>query len=309
MPLTDGQRHQLQGFFNQSQFERHGALITDLDGTAIHEFEGKYSIPQSVELGLNKIYELGRPVVLNTLRFPLSVIRTFGKEWYKISNAPIPTVLMNGSQLGFITRDDEGNFGYDEIAAFPLQQPEIAETLQLVTRFLKDEIMDLLVFYYPRDWRQGEIIWTPVEEKIPHVGNKYLSASRVYSSPLDDLQADLLSQEICMIFLLIDFPQDKLMAYQHTKRNNFFTHKGIDKDSGAQQIAKHLQFDLQHSIGAGDSEMDNFLRSVGLAVHVGNVYLSFEGLLPALKLNSSAEFGELLFELAAMQRNVLENHG
>ena len=309
MPLTDGQRQQLQNFFNQSHFEEQGGVVTDLDGTAIHEFEGKFSIPHSVELGLNKIYELGRPVVLNTLRFPLSVIRTFGKEWYKISNAPIPTVLMNGSQLGFITRDNEGNFGYDELAAYPLEKEEIQETLQLITNFLNDNILDLLVFYYPRNWKEGEIIWTPVDEKVPHVGNKYLSASRVYSSPLDKLKADLLSQEICMIFLLIDFPQDKLMAYQHTKRSNFFTHKGVDKDFGAHQIAKILQFDLKHSIGAGDSQMDNFLTSMGLAIHVGNLYLTFEGLLPALKLNSSSEFGELLLELAAMQRNVLQNHG
>ena len=100
MPLTESQHQQIQSFFNRSKFEVLGGVITDLDGTAIHEFEGRFSIPQSVELGLNRIYELGRPVVLNTLRFPLSVIRTFGKEWYKISNAPIPTVLMNGSQLG-----------------------------------------------------------------------------------------------------------------------------------------------------------------------------------------------------------------
>lgn len=309
MPLTESQRHQLQDFFNQSQFEELGAVITDLDGTAIHEFRGQYSIPQSVELGLNKMYELGRPVVLNTLRFPLSVIRTFGKEWYKISNGPIPTVLMNGSQLGFINRDKEGNFGYDEIAAFPLEQHEIEDALQPVMDFLNDNVHDLLVFYYPRDWKQGEIIWTPVEGKIPLVTNKYLSASKVYSCPLEDLRNDLLSQQICMIFLLIDVPEDKLMAYQHTKRSNFFTHKGVDKQFGAEQIAKSLQFDLKHSIGAGDSQMDIFLNAVGLAVHVGNIYLTFEGLMPAIKLNNSSEFGELLFELAAMQRNVLQHHG
>lgn len=308
MPLTDGQRQQLQKFFNQSQFEECGGVITDLDGTAIHEFEGRFSIPQSVELGLNKIYELGRPVVLNTLRFPLSVIRTFGKEWYKISNAPIPTVLMNGSQLGYITRDNEGNFGYDEIMAFPLDPHEIASTLELIKGFLKDNLLDLLVFYYPRDWKQGEIIWTPVESKTSAVQNKYLSASKVYSSPVEQLQANLLSQEICMIFLLIDIPQDKLMAYQHTKKSNFFTHEGVDKQFGAEQIAKALDFDLKHSIGAGDSPMDNFLNVMGLAVHVGNLYLSFEGLSPAIKLNNSSEFGELLFELAAMQRNVLNKH-
>jgi hydroxymethylpyrimidine pyrophosphatase-like HAD family hydrolase len=305
MALTASQSEQLQHFFNHSKFEECGALITDLDGTAIHEFEGRYSIPQSVQLGLDKIYDLGRPIVLNTLRFPLSVIRTFGKEWYKISNEPIPTVLMNGSQLGTITMDKEGNFLYSEIDAFPLQPPEISATLQIITSFIKNNDLDLLVFYYPRDWQQGEIIWTPVAEKIEVVCKKYRSASKVYSTTLENLKKVLLDQEICMIFLLIDVPQDRLMAYQHTKRNNFFTHKGVDKDFGAQQIANHLQFDLKHSIGAGDSEMDTFLRSVGLAIHVGSPLLSIEGVLPPIKVKSSSEFGELLFALAAMQRNVI----
>jgi hydroxymethylpyrimidine pyrophosphatase-like HAD family hydrolase len=305
MALPASQSAQLQHFFNHSKFDECGALITDLDGTAIHEFEGRYSIPHSVQLGLDKIYELGRPIVLNTLRFPLSVIRTFGKEWYKISNVPIPTVLMNGSQLGYIMQNNEGNFLYNEIAAFPLEPNEIAEVLQIITSFIKNNDLDLLVFYYPRDWEQGEIIWTPLADKIETLQKKYNSASNVYSSSLENLQSELHNQEICMIFLLIDVPQDRLMAYQHTKRNNFFTHKGVDKDFGAQQIANHLQFELKHSIGAGDSEMDSFLRSVGLAIHVGNPLLSYEGLLPPIKVKNSTDFGEILFELAAMQRNVI----
>jgi len=304
MALPASQSAQLQHFFNHSKFEECGGLITDLDGTAIHEFEGRYSIPQSVQLGLDKIYDLGRPIVLNTLRFPLSVIRTFGQEWYKISNAPIPTVLMNGSQLGYII-NNEGNFLYNEIDAFPLEPNEIAAVLQIITSFIKNNDLDLLVFYYPRDWMQGEIIWTPLADKIEIVQKKYRSASKVYSSSLENLQSDLHDQEICMIFLLIDVPQDRLMAYQHTKRNNFFTHAGVDKDFGAQQIANHLQFELKHSIGAGDSEMDNFLRSVGLAIHVANPLLSYESLLPPIKVKNSSEFGEILFELAAMQRNVI----
>jgi hydroxymethylpyrimidine pyrophosphatase-like HAD family hydrolase len=305
MALSESQHHQLQAFFNQSKFDEHGAVITDLDGTAIHEYEGRFSIPQSVEFGLNRLYEIGRPVVLNTLRFPLSVIRTFGQEWYRISNKAIPTVLMNGSQLGYITKDGQGNFGYEEIEAFPLHPDEIKEPFTIVENLIKENIQDLLVFYYPRNWSLGEIIWTPLKEKIDPVQNKYLSASKVYSCPLEELKNKLLDQEICMIFLLIDIPQDKLMAYQHTKRNNFFTHKGVDKDFGADQISKHLGFELKHSLGAGDSEMDTFLQSVGLAVHVGNPYLAYEGLLPAMKVNNSTELGELLFELAAMQRNVL----
>jgi len=305
MAISAGQSAQLQHFFNHSKFDECGGLITDLDGTAIHEFEGHYSIPQSVQLGLDKIYDLGRPIVLNTLRFPLSVIRTFGQEWYKISNAPIPTVLMNGSQLGNIMLDKEGNFLYSEIDAFPLEPEEIAQVLQIITSFIKNNDLDLLVFYYPRDWMQGEIIWTPLADKIDAVKNKYLSASKVYSTTLENLQKDLHDQEICMIFLLIDMPQDKLMAYQHTKRNNFFTHKGVDKDFGALQIADYLNFELKHSVGAGDSEMDSFLRSVGLAIHVGNPLLSIEGVMPPIKVKSSSEFGELLFELAAMQKNVI----
>ena len=305
MPLEAAQSAQLQEFFNHSKFEECGALITDLDGTAIHESEGRYSIPQSVQLGLDKIYELGRPIVLNTLRFPLSVIRTFANEWYKISNAPIPTVLLNGSQLGNITMDKEGNFLYSEIDAYPLDLNEIEGVVELISGYINHNDLDLLVFYYPRDWQQGEIIWTPANDRIDHVKKKYKSASTVYSCALEELQKDLHSQEICMIFLLIDVPQDRLMAYQHTKRNNFFTHKGVDKDFGAQQIANYLQFDLKHSIGAGDSEMDVFLNSVGLAVHVGNPLLSIEGIVPPIKVKSSSEFGELLFALAAMQRNVI----
>ena len=109
-----------------------------------------------------------------------------------------------------------------------------------------------------------------------------------------------------MIFLLIDIPQDKLMAYQHTKKSSFFTHTGVDKRSGSEHIAAHLGFDLQHSLGAGDSEMDTFLTAVGQAVHVGNPYLQYEGLLPTIRLESSKELGDLLFQLAAMQRTIIQ---
>jgi len=306
MPLTESQRNQVQTFFNQSHFEAEGGVITDLDGTAIHEFEGRYTIPQSVELGLNKIYELGRPVVLNTLRFPLSVIKTFGKEWYKISNAPIPTVVLNGSQIGFIHQTKEGVFKYEELDAFPLEHKEILSTVDHISSLLNDKILDLLVFFYPRNWKLGEIIWTPVKEKVLQVQNKYLSASKVYSSTIEELENDLTEQEICMIFLLVNIPQDKLMAYQHTKRSNFVTHEGISKQFGAEKIAGMLHFDLKHSIGAGDSDMDDFLAGVGLAVHVGNPYLTYEGIMPPVKISNSSEFGELLFQLAGMQRNALQ---
>jgi len=70
----------LKHFFQQSRFAASGGVITDLDGTAVHEEQGRIYIPQPVEFGLKVLYDTGRPVVLNSLRFPLSVMRTFGKE-------------------------------------------------------------------------------------------------------------------------------------------------------------------------------------------------------------------------------------
>jgi hydroxymethylpyrimidine pyrophosphatase-like HAD family hydrolase len=101
-----------------------------------------------------------------------------------------------------------------------------------------------------------------------------------------------------MIFLLIDVPEDQLMAYQHTKRSNFITHKGVDKLFGAQAMAEVLKFDLAQSLGAGDAELDTFLSGVGLSVLVGNNQLEFRGLVETIKLGSALEFGALLFRAA-----------
>lgn len=301
MPLNEEQLAQLHRFYAKSRFHERGALITDLDGTAIHEFQGAYSIPKEVEFGLKKIYDLGRPVVINTLRFPLSVIRTFGKEWYRISSCPIPTVLLNGSQLGYITEGPDG-LRYEEIAAYPLEQSEIDVVLNMVSKMLQDGIEDLLVFFYPRNWQKGEIIWTPVEEKIKSVHDKYQSAAVVISENLKSLDNRLKGEDICMIFLLIDIPQDKLMAYQHTQKSNFFTRSGVDKRFGTEQIAKLLDFDLAHSVGAGDSPMDTFLSAVSQPVYVGNHSLPFQGLNPAIKVSGSNELGHLIFELADLEK-------
>jgi hydroxymethylpyrimidine pyrophosphatase-like HAD family hydrolase len=301
MPLNEEHLAQLHHFYANSRFHERGAVITDLDGTAIHEFQGVYSIPKEVEFGLKKIYDLGRPIVINTLRFPLSVIRTFGKEWYRISNCPIATVLLNGSQLGYISEGPEG-LRYEEISAFPLEEREIDVVLSLVANFLRDGIKELLVFFYPRNWKKGEIIWTPVEGKISFVQNKYPSAALVISEDIKSLEARMKSEDICMIFLLIDIPQDKLMAYQHTQKNNFFTHTGVDKRFGAVQIAKLLDFDLDHSVGAGDSQMDTFLAVVSQPVYVGNHTLPFHDHHPAIKVSGSTELGHLLFELANLEK-------
>lgn len=171
---------------------------------------------------------------------------------------------------------------------------------------VSDGIADLLVFYYPRNWKLGEIIWTPVKEKISVVENKYLSASLVISGDVKMLSAHLQSEEICMIFLLIEVEADRLMAYQHTKQNNFFTHAGVDKRFGANAIADKIKFNLKDSVGAGDTEMDTFLLDVGLAVHIGNPFLKFKSILPPVKLKGSSELGELFFDLAGFQRSIIK---
>ncbi len=233
------------------------------------------------------------------------MLRTFGKEWYAISNAPIPTVTLNGSQFGFVARTDAGELTFEELEAAPLGSAEIDEVFEGVKGLLDGGINDILVFYYPRDWRMGEIIWTPVPEKVTPVKEKYMIASAVTAVEFAKLREQMQAEEICMIFLLIDAPQDKLMAYQHTKRSNFFTRRGVDKLEGARRIAARLDIDLAQSIGAGDTEMDRFLSDVGLAILVGNQALEFRGSSQTIKLRNAFELGDLLFQLAAIQREVM----
>jgi hydroxymethylpyrimidine pyrophosphatase-like HAD family hydrolase len=278
----------------------------------VHEFQGKIAIPKEVELGLMRHYERGRPLILNSLRFPLSVIRTFGQDWYRLSNAPIPTVTLNGSLMGFVKKTDEGELAFEEAVAFPLTKEEIVKALKGVKGILDGGIKNILVFYYPRDWRIGEVIWTPVPENILAVKEKYASASAVTAVEFPKLQEQMLAEDICMIFLLIDVPENQLMAYQHTKRSNFITHKGVDKLFGAQAMAKFLQSDLRDSVGAGDTELDNFLSGVGLALLVGNQELAFRGVTDTIRLRDSMELGAVLFraaELAAGRMQDKSTHG
>lgn len=290
----------LQRFIDQSSFTTSGVVITDLDGTAVHEYQGKIAIPKEVELGLMRHYERGRPLILNSLRFPLSVIRTFGQDWYRMSNAPIPTVTLNGSLMGFVKKNEEEELIFEEAIAFPLTKEEIAAALKGVKAMLDGGIKNILVFYYPRDWRIGEVIWTPVPENVLPVKEKYASASAVTAVEFPKLEEQMLAEDICMIFLLIDAPEDQLMAYQHTKRSNFITHKGVDKLFGAQAMAKFLQSDLRDSLGAGDTELDNFLSGVGLALLVGKQELTFRGLVDTIKLRDSMELGAVLFRAAEL---------
>jgi hydroxymethylpyrimidine pyrophosphatase-like HAD family hydrolase len=299
----------LTDFVAESAFAKRGGIITDLDGTAVHEDAGRVIIPAPVEFGLKAIYDRGRPVVLNSLRFPLSVMRTFGKEWLAISGNPVPIVSMNGSQIGFVDRDEKGELCFDEIIAFPLTSNEIDAVLTGVDVLLNDGIRDVLLFYYPRDWRMGEIIWTPVAEKVDHIKEKYRSASAVTAVEFNKLEDQLHADEICMIFLLIERPADDLMAYQHSKPSSFFTTKGVDKLSGSEAVAHHLGIELADSIGAGDTPMDGFLEGVGLAVQVGPTDLTFRGLKNTIRVENSFELGDLLFQVAKLQEENSSDNG
>lgn len=298
----------LQDFALHSRFTTNGGVIMDLDGTAVHEEGGRVYIPETVEFGLKALYDRGRSVVLNSLRFPLSVMRTFGKEWLAIAGAPIPIISMNGSQIGYVDRDENDELCFNEIDAFPLDASEIDAVIAGVETLLNDNIRDVLLFYYPRDWRMGEIIWTPIAEKVVHVKDKYSSASSVTAVELDKLREQLHAEEICMIFLLIERPADDLMAYQHSKPSSFFTTKGVDKLTGTRAAAEHLGFDLKDSVGAGDSPMDGFLDGVGLAVHVGGMNLDFRGLISTVKVKNSFELGDVLFRLAGLQEALTDDN-
>lgn len=291
----------LRRFIDRTSFTR-GGFITDLDGTVVFETQGTTLLAPEVEHAIKLLYELGRPLMLNSLRFPLSVMRTFGADWYRLSNAAIPVVSLNGSQIGRIYEATPGELGFEELAAFPLDADEIDRVLRQVTSLVDGGLHDLLLFYYPRDWRLGEIIWTPTLERAEEARQRYRSASAVDVSDLDELRRRLTEREICMIFLLVQATDDVLMAYQHTKRSNFYTRAGVDKLSGAVELARQLDVDLFHSLGAGDTEMDRFLDGVGLALHVGPQVLPYRGKLDTIRVRDAGALASLLFHFAALQR-------
>ncbi|AKJ30406.1 HAD family hydrolase [Caldimonas brevitalea] len=288
----------LHDFADRWRAQPTAGVVTDLDGTALQERAGRSVVPRAIADGLRAVHRAHRPVIIDTLRFPMSVMREIAPDWLRHAGLPIPLVAMKGSQIGQITAAASGLLRFEETAAYPLQPEEIVEVLDGVDGLLRDGVDELRVFFYPRNWQVGEQIWTPRPAHLSEVLQKYPSASRVIAGPLATLRAQLLATEICMIFLLIDAPQDRLMAYQHTHRTSFFTHAGVDKRSGAEHLAARLGVDLACSVGAGDAPPDTFLSGVGLAVIVGNAELDYKGLEQTLRLPDPAAFGALLARLS-----------
>ena len=103
-----------------------------------------------------------------------------------------------------------------------------------------------------------------------------------------------------MASLFVDRPEDTLMAYQHSKRNSFFTTKGVNKASGLRAVASRLNLATEHALGAGDTEMDTFLSEVGFAVIVGKSMLSFRGRRQTLRVATPLELGELISAYAEL---------
>jgi hydroxymethylpyrimidine pyrophosphatase-like HAD family hydrolase len=288
----------LRKFADGSDFSK-AFLALDLDGTALLEDHGKVFISSSVEKGVKALHDLKIPVVINTLRFPLSVITTVGEAWYQIADVPILTVLLNGSVLGYIKCSD-GELHYEELAVYPMSGEEIKSMLDGVAQLKKAGIEEVLFFFYSRDWKEGETLWTPNAEKIPELQKKFVSASRVISGDVEKLAEELWRREICMTSLFIDHPKDKLMAYQHSKRNSFFTAKGVNKASGLREVAAKLNLSPAEALGAGDTEMDTFLSEVGFAVIVGEGKLPFRGRKETARVATPLELGELIFAYSGL---------
>jgi hydroxymethylpyrimidine pyrophosphatase-like HAD family hydrolase len=289
---------EVHDFLRRSHFMERGAVMTDLDGTAVHEVDGRVYIPPEVEYGLKRMHDCGRSVVINTMRFPRSVLEAFGAEWYRITAAPIPLVSLNGSQIGYLASAPDGTLMFEQVESWTLTPGELDELLIGIEAMVQQRSADdLLVFFYPRDWRIAEVIYTPVRSRLAATLDKYRSAHEVFSGPVQALRDRLMSTDVCLVFLLNDAPEDRLMAYQHTERTRFVTHQGVDKRHGALQIARHLGIELEHSVGAGDAQTDTFLAAVGLAAIVGNADLDFKGVHGTLPLPDPLTWGRVLFAL------------
>lgn len=301
MPLSPELSAQLRQFYLTSAFIERGGIITDLDGTAVHERDGTVFIAESVTRGLKALVELGRPVVINTLRFPLNVIRTFGRAWSAFTAEPVLLVSLNGGMLGFLTPTEAGETTFDEVAAFPIADAQIDETVDAFAALVKDGIDNLVLFHYARDWRRGETIWTSRPERIAGLEAKYRSASTVRSSSLEELRDSLHREGAIMLSVVADIPDDRRMAYQHANPNRFVSATGVDKLFGAQEAARFLGFDLESSIGCGDTPMDSFLAGVGLAMHVGPMHLEFRGTTDTVRVRDPSELGDALYDLAGME--------
>lgn len=298
MSLTPEQHEQIKRFTDQADIHR-GLLALDLDGTVLLEQDRRTFISSSVEKGVKAVHDMDTTIVINTLRFPLSVIWTVGEAWYQIVDTPILTVLLNGSVLGYIRRGKDG-LEYDELQSFPMTQEEVSLVVNGLEQLIHNGIQDVLLFYYTRNWRAGETLWTPQAHHIEDLRKRYRSASSVISTDVQRLRESLKYEDVCMMFIQIDRPKDKLMAYQHAEPEKFITHEGVDKAFGIRKIAEHFHLSLPDSFGAGDTVMDSFLSELGMAVIVGDSELPYRGKIETARVRSPIELGDVIIAVGQL---------
>ncbi|MBU6231031.1 HAD hydrolase family protein [Patescibacteria group bacterium] len=308
MSLSKEQIEKIAGFAAGSAFASEGAVVIDLDGTALSEENGRVFVSESVERGVAELIDLKRPLVFNSLRYPKAALRV-APAWLEITKAKIPAVLLNGSQIGYL--DWNGSqAGFIETSAHPISPGHLLEIIEGIRELRSGDRIreDFAFMFYPRDWSKGELVWVPEAHKIHALREKYSAASDVFTSSLSELEAMLTAEEICMAFLTINATKDELKMYQHSEPSRFFTETGFDKASGLAESAEMLGFLSAESVGAGDTEMDGFLSSVGLAVKVKSrrartERIPFTGLRETVDVSDPIELGELFTALAGLCRN------
>jgi len=231
----------------------------------------------------------------------MNVVRTFGREWSAITSQPVPLVSLNGAVVGLLIPEDGEWTSFRERAAFPLSQSDVEVVLSDVDELISGGLSNVVVFVYPRDWHAGEIVWTPAATHADALRAKYLSATEIVAGPIEILRREIVLHEVCMLSVQVDIPEDRRMAYQHVNPSQFITARGVDKLSGAREAAAQFGFELQESVGAGDTPMDRFLEGVGLGFHVGPLTLAFRAHTETLRLDTPQELGHALFELARLE--------
>jgi hydroxymethylpyrimidine pyrophosphatase-like HAD family hydrolase len=298
--MDEGISATLAAFLRGSRFAASGSVMTDLDGTAVIERNGRTVVAADVELALKRLRDLGCPVAINTLRFPRNVVETFGRAWAAITDTPLPLVSLNGAVTGLLVETKGGVGTFEELDARPLPPEAIAELLAGLRGLVEAGRSRLLLFHYPRDWRAGEWIWSPDPSAAQAALRAYPSASAATSWDHAELKARLLEAETCMTFLLLDEGEEAGAMFQHLRPGSFVTARGVDKLAGARRLAERLGFDLAHSVGAGDTPMDSFLAGCGLAIQVGPLDPGHRGRLATLRVSDAAALGATLRHLAGL---------
>jgi len=320
MSLTPDQYAMLERFAKRPRMMK-SAWFLDLDGVALVEEHGNVFVSREVEQGIRDLDAQGWSVIINSARFPLSIIKSIASAWLSIYEADIPAVLLNGALIGsFKKQEDEVVF--EEVAAFPLTRDEIEKLVLGIQEALGASISggarDLAFFFYPRDWRKGEIVWVPEGTHIDSVRHKYRNASEIVSWSFSELRERMFEANICMAAQLIEKESDAsteqepdaLQSFQIRNPWDFFMTDGINKAAGSAIIAEKLKVCLADSAGAGDSKMDTFLAKVGLAVRVGHgkdmdqvkKEIPFWGIHETLDVDGPPDLGEAMRSLAVLLR-------